>query len=415
MTSLAISRSEADQLLAEEERLAALDRLDVLDTPREDGFDAIVRLVRNIFDVPVGIVSVIDAHRQWYKAAEGLSNTEIARADSLCDVTIRQSQVLVVSDASQDDRFAANPNVAGEPHVRFYAGVPLRTLDGHAIGTLCAIDFKPRTCTREQVEMLADLARVAMAEFEMRPLVRVDRLTGLFSTRAFGEEAARSLALARRHELDISCIALEIDGLDDVSEWRGTAGADAVLAVVARRCEALLRKTDLVGRAAGSRLVVLLPHTDLAGSREVAEKLRAMISGTPIEVAGAPVRFTLSFGAAMMDPDMEDIETLLFRAEEALLRARHMGGDRCVAWARTEGATRAARRRVLKSGVITFNGGRSRIDCTVRSLADDGAALDLFRASGLPQQFELSIGAEERTRECRLVSRTERHAEVEFV
>ena len=79
---------------------------------------------------------------------------------------------LVVSDASQDDRFATNPHVAGEPHVRFYAGVPLRTLDGHAIGTLCAMDFKPRTCTREQVEMLADLARVAMAEFEMRQLVR---------------------------------------------------------------------------------------------------------------------------------------------------------------------------------------------------------------------------------------------------
>ena len=137
----------------------------------------------------------------------------------------------------------------------------------------------------------------------------------------------------------------------------------------------------------GSRLVVLLPHTDLGGSREVAEKLRAVISGTPIEVAGAPVRFTLSVGAAMMDPDMEDIETLLFRAEEALLRARHMGGDRCVAWTRTEGATRAARRRVLKAGMITFN------DAALAHRLHDPLpgrgrrGLDLFRASGMPQQL----------------------------
>lgn len=414
MNSLAIRSSEADQINAEEERLAALDRLDVLDTPREAGFDAIVRLVRNIFDVPVAIVSVIDAHRQWYKASEGLSNTEVARQDSLCEVTMHQSQALVVPDASEDHRFASNPNVAGEPHVRFYAGVPLRTLDGHVIGTLCAMDFKPRSCTREQVEMLTDLARVAMAEFEMRPLVRTDRLTGLLSWRAFGEEAARSLALARRHELDVSSLALEIDGLDDLVEWRGAAAAEAVLAAVARQCESLLRKTDLVGRSAGAGLVILLPHTDLGGAREVAAKLRAAVAAMPIEVGGAPVKFTLSVGAAMMDADMDDIETLLFRADEALLKARRSGGDRCVAWTRGEGVTRAARRRVLRSGVIGFNGGRTRVDCTVRSLADDGAGLNVIRAAALPDLFDLSIGADA-TRECRLVSRTERHAEVEFL
>ncbi len=194
MNSLAIRDSQLDDDIAEDLRLAALDAFDVLDTPREEGLDGIARLIRNIFDVPVAIVSVIDAHRQWYKASEGLTITEQPRKDTLCDVTIRQSRPLVVTDTLADARFSRHPAVVGEPRIRFYAGVPLRTRDGHNIGTLCAIDFKPREFGQKQVEILTDLARVAMAEFEMRQLVTIDALTGVQSRRAVREEGERAMA-----------------------------------------------------------------------------------------------------------------------------------------------------------------------------------------------------------------------------
>jgi hypothetical protein len=113
------------------ERLNALDCYDLLDTPPEPQFDRIARLIRDIFDMPMAVVSVIDGHRQWYKASEGLSATEVPLKESFCRQTILDTKPLVVPDAMLDTRFAENPSVTGAPHVRFYAGAPLTTPDGH--------------------------------------------------------------------------------------------------------------------------------------------------------------------------------------------------------------------------------------------------------------------------------------------
>ncbi|TGP15888.1 GAF domain-containing protein, partial [Mesorhizobium sp. M1D.F.Ca.ET.231.01.1.1] len=101
----------------------------------------ITRLIRNIFDVPIAIVSMIDGHRQWYKAYEGLENREVSRDETFCKYTLQDRSPLVVPDARDDARFAQNPMVTAGPQIRFYAGVPLRTNDGHNIGTVCAIGF----------------------------------------------------------------------------------------------------------------------------------------------------------------------------------------------------------------------------------------------------------------------------------
>jgi diguanylate cyclase (GGDEF)-like protein len=410
----AVPEPQLDAVADEAARLEAVDRFNVLDTPREEGFDGIVRLIRNIFQVPVGLVSVIDGHRQWYKAWEGLEQREVARGDTLCDMAIRRHEPLVVEDASADARFADNPYVAGEPHIRFYAGVPLVTRDGHVIGTLCAIDFKPRRLSGEQMEILTDLARVAMAEFELRRHVAVDALTGVMSRRIFRDEAADTVGLARRHGLDLACIAFDIDHFKQVNDAFGHAAGDRVLEAVGNVTRGMLRRTDLIGRLGGEEFAIVLPHTDLRGAMEVAERLRAAVEGVGPATGLSASRVTASFGVAAMDEETDDFDALMERADSALYAAKSGGRNRCSAW-RDEDGLRKARRRVLKAGLIHFNQRMSTVDCTVRTLSQDGAGIDLASSYGLPERFGLAIRSDGTDRACRIVWQSERHVEVEFV
>jgi PAS domain S-box-containing protein len=150
-------------------RLAELDGLQVLDTPPEAGFDALTRRAADSFDVPIALISLIDDRRQWFKSRVGLDALETPREDAFCFHAIQApGDVMVVRDATQDARFAANPLVTGDPGIRFYAGAPLVTRAGHALGTLCVIDRRPRTLTHDQVEQLRALAAQVVDQLEAR-------------------------------------------------------------------------------------------------------------------------------------------------------------------------------------------------------------------------------------------------------
>lgn len=401
--------------LAEAERLEALDRFDVLDTPREAGFDGLVRLLRNIFHVPIGLVSVIDGHRQWFKAAEGFAVEQVPREETICATTIRGNSALVVEDASRDDRFSHLPQVRGEPHIRFYAGVPLMTRDGQAIGTICIADMEPQRLSTEQLEILTDLGRVAMAEFELRQHVATDSLTGLLTRRAFRSEATDAIALARRHEFDISVLAIDLDRFNLINDRFGRPAGDKIIAAVAGTCRRLLRRTDIVGRLGGEEFAVILPHTAARGARDAAEKLRIAIEALVIDIGDELVGVTASFGTATLDEEVEDVETLFARADAAVGAAKLAGRNCCLGWRNEERLANAARRRVLKAGTLHFNQRRSTVDCTVRSISEAGAGFDLSSSYGLPERFSLMIRSDGFDRPCRIVSQTERHVEVEFV
>jgi CheY-like chemotaxis protein len=150
-------------------RLAALDGLQILDTPPEAAFDALTRLAASSFDVPIALISLVDDHRQWFKSRVGLQATETAREHAFCGHAIANpGEVMLVPDATQDARFAGNPLVTGDPSIRFYAGAPLVTSTGHALGTLCVIDSKPRTLTPAQVTQLRALADQVVGHLEER-------------------------------------------------------------------------------------------------------------------------------------------------------------------------------------------------------------------------------------------------------
>ena len=161
MTIAPLPSNEAD-------RLATLHDLAVLDTPPEPAFDDLTRLAATLCGAPIALVSVVDAERQWFKSRYGIDATETPREVAFCTHAILDTALFVVEDATADDRFWDNPLVTGEPNIRFYAGMPLITPDGHAVGTLCVIDRVPRTLRDDQREALRVLARQVVAQLQLR-------------------------------------------------------------------------------------------------------------------------------------------------------------------------------------------------------------------------------------------------------
>ena len=148
----------------EERRLAALRGLGILDTPPEERFDRITRIARSALDVPIVLVSLIDQGRQWFKSCHGLAVAETPRDVAFCAHAVTHGSELIVQDARADERFADNPLVTGEPHIRFYAGMPLFPEPGICVGTLCVIDLEPRTLGEGDVALLRDLRDLVQRE-----------------------------------------------------------------------------------------------------------------------------------------------------------------------------------------------------------------------------------------------------------
>ncbi|MDO9405206.1 MAG: GAF domain-containing protein [Polaromonas sp.] len=150
-------------------RLAELERLQVMDSFEEQAYDDITRMAADICGTPIALISLVDANRQWFKSRVGLQARETPRELAFCAHAIQTpEQPMVVRDASQDARFVDNALVTGDPNIRFYAGAPLVTSSGHALGTLCMIDREPRDITPAQLEQLQFLAQQVVVMLEAR-------------------------------------------------------------------------------------------------------------------------------------------------------------------------------------------------------------------------------------------------------
>lgn len=256
----------------EELRLDVLRRYEILDSAPEEAFERITALTKRLFDVPVVLISLVDVDRQWFKSCIGLETRSTSRDVSFCAHAILADDVMVVPDARRDARFSDNPDVVGEPHIRFYAGAPLQTQHGVSLGTLCIIDHVPRAgLSPEETETLRDLARIAVDAMELRLVLRkaVEREQELRRAKAAAEEssAAKSLFLSRMsHEFRTPLNA--ILGFTQLLE-----GEDLTQE----------QKEDLahIGRAGGQLLRLLTEALDL--SRLEAGRVRLVIEDVALE------------------------------------------------------------------------------------------------------------------------------------
>lgn len=152
----------------ESKRLSVLWQYDILDTVPEEVFDDLAELASHICEAPIALITLVDEKRQWFKARVGTSVRETTRDISFCAHAILHDDLFIVSDASKDPRFKKNPLVTGQPKIRFYAGAPLKSADGYALGTLCVVDSKPRILRDEQKKSLRILARHVETQLELR-------------------------------------------------------------------------------------------------------------------------------------------------------------------------------------------------------------------------------------------------------
>ncbi len=153
---------------SESERLSALYRCHVLDTPPEKSYDQITRLAKTALQMPISLLTLIDKDRQWFKSAQGTDIQETPSDISFCAYAIKRDNPTIIEDLQRDDHFAKNPLVTDGPRIRFYAGVPLRIMGKYNLGTLCVMDKQPRKLTLDQMLILTDLAGLAIDRLELR-------------------------------------------------------------------------------------------------------------------------------------------------------------------------------------------------------------------------------------------------------
>jgi diguanylate cyclase (GGDEF)-like protein len=254
----------APQPINERQRLAALLRYEVLDSAPERAYDDIVTLAAQICGTPVALMGLVDTDRVWHKARIGVPVEEAPRATSFCQHTILQDVPLAVPDTARDERFRDSPIVVDGPRIRFYAGAPLLTGDGHAVGTLCAMDTVPRELSAEQMDALAALSRQVVAQLELRRLLSASRrealtdpLTELGNRRRLMVDF-EELLLDATSEEPVHMLFFDLDGFKAYNDTFGHGAGDALLSRLAGKLAAAVTEHGSAYRIGGDEFCALL-------------------------------------------------------------------------------------------------------------------------------------------------------------
>jgi diguanylate cyclase (GGDEF)-like protein len=310
--------------IGEASRLEALLALNILDTTAEERFDRLTRVARRLFDVPIALISLVDANRQWFKSCQGLDVSETSRAVSFCGHAILGREVMVVNDATLDERFHDNPLVLGVPTIRFYAGCPLTLADGNAIGTLCLIDTKPRAFDASDVDSLRDLARMAEQELSAVQLAMIDSLTHVANRRGFLALAQHALLTCQRLEHAALLHYFDLDGFKAINDRFGHAEGDRALNVFAGLLRKTYRQSDVIGRLGGDEFAVLATNCQAVGGRQALRRLqRATDAFNRSSGSGCAIGF--SVGVVGFDAGAHGgIESLLAAGDASMYESKRL-------------------------------------------------------------------------------------------
>ena len=340
--------------LTNPQRLAALASTGLLDTPPEESFDRLTRLAAKLTGAPVTFVSLVDEGRDFYKSAFGmgepLSSARELTGRTFCHHALVAEGALILEDALQLPVFRDVPSVVSLG-VRAYAGIPLRTEEGEMLGSFCAVDFKPKQWSEQDVEILVELAHSAMREIRLRKalhaadalnqqllaqlqrvdelnralseLATTDALTGLNNRRSFDHSLELQIAMVERSKTPLSLLMLDVDHFKRINDNFGHEAGDKVLVAIAQMLTGCARLTDVVARVGGEEFAVILPNTGADGAREVAERMRTAVAHANWLARPA----TISIGVATLQAD-EAACDLYARADAALYQAKAAGRNR---------------------------------------------------------------------------------------
>ena len=302
----------------EEARLKDLRSLNILDTSEEERFDRLTRLAKRMFDVPVALVSLVDENRQWFKSCVGLDVKETPRDISFCGHTILGDEVFIIPDATKDERFADNPLVLGEPHIRFYAGYPLRYLDGSKLGTLCIISPQPKVLNEKDIESFKDLAELAERELNAVQLATLDELTKISNRRGFIILSQNSLDLCIRQKIPASLVFIDLNKFKSINDNFGHVEGDKALIIFAEQMIHAFRDSDVIARLGGDEFVALLTDTSYEQAEEIIIRLEKSIANYCHE-NNSKYEISFTHGIVNIDYNLENsVEALLNKADSAM-------------------------------------------------------------------------------------------------
>ena len=304
--------------LDETQRLAALRSIDILDTDAEERFDRLTRLAKRVFDVPIALVSLVDEDRQWFKSTVGLDACETPRDISFCGHAILGDGPFVIDDTLQDERFVDNPLVTGEPGIRFYAGMPLRHLNGAKMGTLCIIDRVPRRLEDADLAMLRDLADMAESELSAIHLASIDELTRISNRRGFVAMAQHCISLCARQRLPVSLVYFDLDKFKSINDRFGHDEGDQALIAFADLMRKTFRESDTFARIGGDEFVALLTNVGENRAAEVVARFRDQVEAFNAQAErGYEIQFT--DGIVTVRPDERSMIGDLLREADATM------------------------------------------------------------------------------------------------
>lgn len=302
----------------EKSRLETLESLNILDTFHEERFDRLTRMACKLFEVPIALVTLVDDRRQWFKSSIGLNVSETARDISFCGHAILSDEVLVVSDAEMDVRFADNPLVISDPHIRFYAGCPIKALNGSRLGTLAIIDIKVRTLSKQDLHVLKDLASMVERELAFIELATIDELTGLSNRRGFMTNARYIINLCDRQQISCSLIFIDLNGFKNINDKFGHAEGDRALVDFSNLIRGNFRNSDVLARLGGDEFVILLTDTSKASAEIAMNKFQNAIDEYYAE-ANYDYSISCSYGIVGSDSNQPiTIEKLLGDADSLM-------------------------------------------------------------------------------------------------
>lgn len=311
----------------EPQRLRDLERHGLEGSTANPYLSRIVDLATDILDMPIALVSLVDERRQWFFARAGLDATETPRSMAFCAHAIAGDSVLVVPDALADPRFNTNPLVLEPPHIRFYAGAPLRSLEGHNLGTLCVIDHRPRQLSERQVRQLDHLAALAMRELEWHHTSLLCPITGLHGRTMFFKLGEKEVARARQQQRPLALLNFDIDDFRQVNNRWGHPAGDRVLHDFCQLARTQLAPDDLLARIGDEEFGLLLVDRDDREAVSMAEVLRRSAATMPGIFSGSDYHLRISGGVTALAARDRSFADLFYRADQALYLAKGNGRD----------------------------------------------------------------------------------------